>query len=187
MKKLDSGGCLAGCALTDVGRLVAPTTQSCSACFSRTGRRWSATGVAHVGDRVVFSMPTAATPNPPLQLVNIPDMRVDWDAPTATQTRRGEPLCCDTGGSRLCGAQRCPVQGLDRCLRSADPAKRLSLVENARGRSPNGRRTIPTTRQADVQQMVSMLDEAIADSEGGSRRRALQSEFRLPRVPSWPN
>src|SRR5262245_40679994 len=32
----------------------------------------------HVGDRVVFSMPTAASPNPPLHLVNLPADRVDW-------------------------------------------------------------------------------------------------------------
>src|SRR6478736_1167865 len=34
---------------------------------------------AKVGDRVVFSMPTAATPNPPLHLVTIGDDRVDWE------------------------------------------------------------------------------------------------------------
>src|SRR6266571_7238329 len=34
---------------------------------------------ARVGDRIVFSMPTAAIPNPPLQLVNLPAARVDWD------------------------------------------------------------------------------------------------------------
>src|SRR3990172_2455100 len=34
---------------------------------------------ARVGDRVVFSMPTAATPNPPLHLVSLPADRVDWD------------------------------------------------------------------------------------------------------------
>ena len=33
---------------------------------------------ARVADRVVFSMPTAAGPNPPLQLVNIAADRVDW-------------------------------------------------------------------------------------------------------------
>src|SRR5216684_5784455 len=34
---------------------------------------------ARVGDRVVFSMPTATTPNPPLHLVNLPIARVDWE------------------------------------------------------------------------------------------------------------
>jgi len=33
---------------------------------------------ARVNDRVVFSMPTAAMPNPPLHLVNLPLNRVDW-------------------------------------------------------------------------------------------------------------
>src|SRR5262245_8809733 len=34
---------------------------------------------ARLADRVIFSMPTATTPNPPLQLVNIAADRVDWD------------------------------------------------------------------------------------------------------------
>src|SRR4051795_5368903 len=34
---------------------------------------------ARVNDRVIFSMPTAAIPNPPLHLVNLPIARVDWD------------------------------------------------------------------------------------------------------------
>src|SRR2546423_9844785 len=46
---------------------------------------------ARVADRVIFSMPTAATPNPPLHLVDLPIARVDWDrtnryAETARQT-----------------------------------------------------------------------------------------------------
>src|SRR5437870_4317397 len=34
---------------------------------------------ARVGERVVFSMPTSAGPNPPLHLINLPVDRVDWD------------------------------------------------------------------------------------------------------------
>ena len=34
---------------------------------------------ARVDDRVVFSMPTAAPPNPPLHLVNLAASRVDWE------------------------------------------------------------------------------------------------------------
>src|SRR5262249_13837621 len=34
---------------------------------------------ARVGSRVVFSMPTTATPNPPLHLVNLAIDRVDWE------------------------------------------------------------------------------------------------------------
>ena len=32
---------------------------------------------ARVNDRVIFSIPTATTPSPPLQLVNLPAARVD--------------------------------------------------------------------------------------------------------------
>ena len=34
---------------------------------------------AKVGDRIVFSMPTGAGPVPPLQLIDMPASRVDWD------------------------------------------------------------------------------------------------------------
>src|SRR3954451_6993008 len=34
---------------------------------------------ARVGDRIVFSMPTGTAPGPPLQIVNLPAERVDWD------------------------------------------------------------------------------------------------------------
>src|SRR5438477_6531325 len=34
---------------------------------------------AKVGDRIVFSMPTGSGPSPPLQLVDMPAARVDWD------------------------------------------------------------------------------------------------------------
>src|SRR6266851_5408518 len=34
---------------------------------------------ARVGDRVIFLMPTAAAPNPPLHLVDLPIARVDWE------------------------------------------------------------------------------------------------------------
>src|SRR5262245_13981343 len=34
---------------------------------------------ARVEDRVVFSIPTAAIPNPPLHLVNLAAERIDWE------------------------------------------------------------------------------------------------------------
>src|SRR6266513_3416297 len=34
---------------------------------------------ARIGDRVVFSMPTAATPNPPLHLMDLAAAGIDWD------------------------------------------------------------------------------------------------------------
>src|SRR5438034_10076491 len=34
---------------------------------------------ARIGDRVVFSIPTAATPNPPLHLIDLAAARIDWE------------------------------------------------------------------------------------------------------------
>ena len=48
---------------------------------------------ARVDDRVVFSMPTAATPNPPLHLVNLAVLRASiGSGRTATPRRRARPI-----------------------------------------------------------------------------------------------
>src|SRR5262249_52822117 len=49
---------------------------------------------ARVGDRIVFSMPTDATPNPALHLVNLALEKVDWDRTEryATAARRAHYL-----------------------------------------------------------------------------------------------
>src|SRR6186997_2683551 len=48
--------------------------------FMKDGTAFASYGeFAVVGDRVVFSMPTAATPNPPLHLIDISVNAVDWD------------------------------------------------------------------------------------------------------------
>src|SRR5918912_4176228 len=41
---------------------------------------------ARVGDRIVFSMPTASGPTPPLHLINLPAGRVDWERTTRYTT-----------------------------------------------------------------------------------------------------
>ena len=57
---------------------------------------------ARVNDRVIFSMPTATTPNPPLHLVNLPLARVDWDRTSRyAATARASHYIADPGGSRL--------------------------------------------------------------------------------------
>src|SRR5213083_3804809 len=87
---------------------------------------------ARVGDRVIFSMPTATTPNPPLHLVNLPLERVDWDrtsryAANARATRYVQTQA-DIDYASLSNDV---AATLNEVARTPEPAKRLQIVEAA--------------------------------------------------------
>jgi hypothetical protein len=119
---------------------------------------------ARVGERVIFSMPTAATPNPPLHLVDLPIARVDWDrtsryAATARATHYVQTQA-DTDYAALSNEV---ARTLNDVAHTADPAERLAIVERARTMLADWPQNHFNYRQAEVRQMLSMLDEAIAD------------------------
>src|ERR1700681_2923297 len=74
-------GALAVCALVSpLGVALAADDAAQLRLFLKDGTSLVSYGeFARVGDRVVFSMPTAVTPNPPLQLVTLAAGRIDWD------------------------------------------------------------------------------------------------------------
>jgi hypothetical protein len=128
---------------------------------------------ARVGDRIVFSMPTGALPNPPLHLVNLPLAKVDWDrtdryasAARAAQYLQGQAeLDYAALSNRLAGA-------LNEIAETPDPARRLTIIERARATLVEWPQQHYSYRQADIRSMVGMLDEAIADLRAaqGARR-----------------
>jgi hypothetical protein len=169
-----AAGLMGLCLLTDVGRLVAADDAILFRVFLKDGTSLVSYGeYAHVGDRVVFSMPTSATPNPPLQLVNIPETRVDWDRTNRyTDSARGNRYVATQAETDYAELSGVLTKVLNDVANVTDPAKRLSLVENARRTLAEWPQNHFNYRQADVQQMVSMLDEAIADlkaAAGGER------------------
>jgi hypothetical protein len=121
--------------------------------------------LARVGDRVVFSMPTSVdTDTPQLHLVDISSDRVDWVrttnyAESARATRyletRAEP-----DYTKLTTEI---AQALNDVALTAEPAKRLPIVERARKRLADWPPSHYNYKQSDVRQMLSMLDEVIAD------------------------
>ncbi len=129
---------------------------------------------ARVADRVVFSLPTSAMPNPSLQLVNIPAARIDWDPhqPVRRCRARG-PLRSNAGRVRL--RQRSATRWLatlNDVAVTADPTQRLAIVEGARKTLAEWPQTHFNYRATEVRQLLSMLDETIADlraAAGGSR------------------
>ena len=143
---------------------------------------------ARVGDRVIFSMPTAATPNPPLHLVDLPIARVDWDrtnryAATARATHYVQTQA-DADYAQLSNEV---ASTLNDVARTVEPAERLAIVEHARKTLADWPQNHFNYRQNEVRQMLSMLDEAIADlraARGASRFDINLSAFAdIPTIP----
>ena len=131
---------------------------------------------ARVGDRVVFSMPAAATPNPPLHLVNIQADGVDWDRTNRyTESARAAHYLetqAENDYLRLSGEI---IETLDQVAKTTDVARRLEIVESARRKLADWPASHYNYRSAEVLQMLQMLDEAIADlrAASGAERFAL--------------
>jgi hypothetical protein len=119
---------------------------------------------ARVADRVIFSMPTAPVPNPPLQLVNLPLNRIDWQRTeryaVAARSTHYVQTQAETDYAALSGEI---ARTLDTVAATSDPIQRLAIVERARKSLADWPAAHYNYRQADVRQMVSMLDEAIVD------------------------
>src|SRR5947207_10205174 len=88
---------------------------------------------ARVGDRVIFSMPTAATPNPPLHLVNLPLERVDWDRTTRyAATARAAHYIETQAENDYAALSNDVTSTLNEVALTAEPSQRLAIVHRAR-------------------------------------------------------
>jgi hypothetical protein len=128
---------------------------------------------ARVGDRVIFSMPSATTPNPPLHLVNLPVERVDWDRTNRyAATARATHYIQTQAETDYTVLSNDVALALNEVARTSDPAQRLAIVERARATLADWPQNHYGYRQGEVRQMLSLLDEAIADlraARGGGR------------------
>src|SRR2546423_1442969 len=128
---------------------------------------------ARVSDRVIFSMPTAPTPNPPLHLINLPIDRIDWQRTEryAAAARSTHYLQAQAENDYAALAVEI-AKTLNDVSATPEPAGRLVIVENARRALADWPKTHNNYRHSEVRQMLAMLDEAIADLRAatGSRR-----------------
>jgi hypothetical protein len=119
---------------------------------------------ARVGDRVIFSMPTAATPNPPLHLVNLPIARVDWDRTSRyAATARASHYVETQAENDYAALSNDVAATLNDVAMTAEPSQRLAIVQRARQTLADWPQTHYNYRAAEVRQLLGMLDEAIAD------------------------
>ena len=119
---------------------------------------------ARVSDRVIFSMPTATTPNPPLHLVNLPIARVDWDRTSRyAATARASHYVETQAETDYAALSNDVAPTLNEVALTAEPSQRLAIVQRARQTLADWPQTHFNYRAAEVRQMLGMLDEAIAD------------------------
>jgi hypothetical protein len=119
---------------------------------------------ARLGDRVVFSIPTAATPNPPLQLVDVAATRVDWERTNRyAEAARAAHYINTQAEFDYAALSIRMTQALDQLTQTEDAARRLLIAENARKMLAAWPQAHYNYRLTEVRQMLSLLDEAIAD------------------------
>jgi len=128
---------------------------------------------ALVNNRVVFSMPTTTTPNPPLHLMDVPLDRVDWERTTryATAARAAHYLQFQAA-SDYAELSNEIARTLSDVAATSDPRQRIAIVERARTALADWPQRHFNYRATEVRQMLSLLDEAIADLRAatGARR-----------------
>ena len=134
--------------------------------------------IARVGGRVVFSIPTGSEPSPPLQLVNIPADRVDWDRTDryAVSARAMHYIATQADADYAALSNQIALTLNDVAL-TTDPAQRLAIVEQARKTLAAWPLGHFNYRQFEVRQMLSMLDEAIADLRVAAGRERFDLNF----------
>src|SRR3990172_3184235 len=119
---------------------------------------------ARIGDRVVFSMPTASTPNPPLHLVSLPADRVDWDRTNRYAASARAARYLQTRAEADYAVLATDIsQAIKEIGQTTDASKRLAIAESSRTRLAAWPESHFNYREADVRHMLSLLDEAIAD------------------------
>ena len=119
---------------------------------------------ARIGDRIVFSMPTAATPNPPLHLVDLAAARVDWERTNhyADAVRAAHYVSTQAEADYAALSIRM-TQALSQPIEADDADRRLAIAENARKMLAAWPQAHYNYRLTEVRQMLALLDEAIAD------------------------
>jgi hypothetical protein len=120
---------------------------------------------SRVGDRVIFSLPTSTSvEDPQLHLVNIPAGGVDWERTNRyADSARAERYVATHAESQYVMLTADIGQVLNDVAQTADPLRRLAIVERARGMLADWPARHFNYRQADIHQMLAILDETIAD------------------------
>jgi hypothetical protein len=136
-----------------------------------------------VGDKVVFSLPLTAAAAPDLQLVTLPAARVDWEKTERyADTARSVHYASTRAEDDYAQFSNQVAAVLTGIAREPDPKRRLAMAESARSALAEWPRQHYGYRAADVQQMLSLLDEVVSDL----RTAAGEGGFSLNLVSATP-
>jgi hypothetical protein len=181
-------GAIALAALTIVGSLLTAATTAASVdallfrIFLRDGSSLVSYGdFARVADRVVFSIPVAGVdgPSPTLHLVNISESAVDWERTDRYAAAvRARNYAATRGEADFDALSTEVARVLNAVGATKDPARRLSLANEARRMLANWPAAHFGYRASDVKQLSDLLDEAVSEL----RAAAGQSRFDLELV-----
>ncbi|MGE0703353.1 MAG: hypothetical protein AB7P22_05380, partial [Vicinamibacterales bacterium] len=141
---------------------------------------------ARVGERVVFSIPTSASPDDPqLHLVDIAAARIDWQRTNRyADAVRAASYIANHGESayELLTAEIADV--LNSVAVTSDPSRRLALVEQARRRLAEWPGRHYNYKATEIAQMLEILDGAIADLRAAVGVTRFDLSFVAPEAPS---
>jgi hypothetical protein len=155
--------------------------------FLKDGRSLVSYGeVARVESRVVFSMPLSTGAKPALRLVDIPADQVDWDRTEryAATARSGRYLETQAEIDYTALSNQI-TQTLNAVGETTDTTRRLELVQQARRALADWPVNHYNYREADIRQLLTLLDQAIADLRL-SAGNAARFDFNLVAVSSPP-
>ena len=160
-----AGALVVWCLLTRAFTASAADDATMFRVFLKDGQSLVSYGeVARVEDRVVFSMPTGTGPNPGLRLVNIPADRVDWGRTDRYAASARASRYLETQAEiDYAGLSNQITQTLNEVGQTPDVAKRLALVQQARQVLASWPAAHFDYRENDIRQLLTMLDQAIAD------------------------
>jgi hypothetical protein len=143
-----------------------------------------------VEDRVVFSMPVGGTGDEPrLQVVWIPAVSVDWPRTDRYAESARYQHYADTHGEEDFAVLNNEVaRVLNDIALSTDRASALAIAEKARAALAEWPKQHHGYRQEDVREIVSLIDEAIANLRvaGGATQFDLALVATAPKVPLEP-
>jgi hypothetical protein len=134
---------------------------------------------ARLDNRVVFSMPTSAsTASPQLQLINIASDRVNWVRTLnyAESVRASQYIATRAAADYAVLSSRI-ADALNAVGATTDLSRRLTIVENARRALADWPAAHYNYNREQIQQMLAMLDETIAEMRASTGARNFDLTF----------
>lgn len=152
--------------------------------FLTDGRSLTSYGEwSRVADKVVFSLPLSSGPTPDLQLVTLGADRIDWARTERyANTVRTAHYTSTRAEDDYAQFSNQVAAVLTSVAKEPEATRRLAIAESARTALAEWPRQHYGYRAADVQQMLSLLDEVISDL----RAAAGQPAFELNLVSATP-